>query len=352
MCFDHGMDQITTPELLKWFSALERPVNVVGTAESLVAAPEPVPGYVARSFLLAEPAVSDAPVVLVRASGAVGKSTVAREISRSLNWPLIRAEHAQVGGFTLTGLLLDSLGFDSSLLKGTTTGRAGVVIDSLDEAHLRAGTVNLSAFLEDVRRVAGGAREGRPSVIIFSRPETAEIVEVDFAEANFPLQVLEVDFLAATDLEEFAKSYLDLRFEASGGRVGVAATDWNAAYASLLQSRAVTIAKSLGGSDDLQRSWDVVGSFLGYPPVLIALAESVDVPNPTASGVSISMRGGEPIALLDAIVTYILNRECEKFVSAAGLRLQAAANPQESFDPKSLYLPEEQLARVYGALRS
>ena len=123
-----------------------------------MAAPEKVPGYVPPT-LSAAVWPAGASVVLVRRLCAVGKSAAAVAIAHELNWPIVLAEKAQVGSYSLSGLIQDAMGFGDTYIADVAAGRAGVVIDSLDEAHFRAGTENFLAFIDNVWKVSrvGGA---------------------------------------------------------------------------------------------------------------------------------------------------------------------------------------------------
>lgn len=124
-----------------------QPISEIHRA--LEATPTPISGYVPPTFEeISWP--SAARVILVEAAGAVGKTSAAEALAERTRWPLIRAEKAQVGSYSLSGLIQDSLGFDSSYLQDIALGTAGLVVDSLDEAHLLAGTQNFLAFLENV----------------------------------------------------------------------------------------------------------------------------------------------------------------------------------------------------------
>lgn len=180
-----------------------------GRIASGVGAPH---GYVEPTLELVEDAPT-ARVVLIQAAGAVGKSAAARALASRLNWPLVRAEKAQVGSFSLTGLLHSALG--SEYLTAVDTGRAGVIIDALDEAHLKAGTSNLLEFLENVRTVAESeARDGRSaSIILFSRVDTAELIRISFDDANTPLAVMSLSFFEKSAAEKFIENHLTRRHD-------------------------------------------------------------------------------------------------------------------------------------------
>ncbi len=121
-----------------------------GRKTALEANPTAAEGYVSPSFKVTS-WPNDAAVILVEAPGAVGKSSAALALAERARWPLVRAERAQVGSYTLSGLVLGSITSAGTFIESLRDGSAGIVVDSLDEAHFRAGTHNFLEFLRTLK---------------------------------------------------------------------------------------------------------------------------------------------------------------------------------------------------------
>lgn len=114
---------------------------------------EPSPAFVEAELRL-RPDFDDlaAPVWLVAAPGAVGKSTLAKEISAqtgAVYLDLARAE--TVAGNYLTGGLVKN-----GLYDAWRQEQATVLIDALDEARLRVTQSSFEDFLNDVKTLSDG----------------------------------------------------------------------------------------------------------------------------------------------------------------------------------------------------
>ncbi|MGN6250269.1 MAG: hypothetical protein ACTHNS_00480 [Marmoricola sp.] len=322
----------------------------VEQGEALDPAPTTVPGYVPPTLTESD-WPSGATVVLVEAAGAVGKSAAALAIASQLNWPLVRAEKAQVGSYSLSGLIQDATGFGSNYIAEVANGTAGVVIDSLDEAHFRAGSDNFLAFLDNVWKVAGTAStspDRRPSIVLLSRSDTAELVRLAFLDAGVPLAHVGLDFFDRDGAERFIKAYMAQRFSETKR------PEYNLPLASpgpferLRNARMKQIAGVLLRRPDVnvRQEWEQVRDFLGYTPVLIAMAEALAVPNPAAEGSSLTAE--DQSNLLREIIDHISLREQRKFSEHLQPKLQASLPTDVDCDvvAAAMYRPEEQCARV------
>lgn len=196
-------------EFLKRLPMMDKPLTLaVPQGEALTASPQSAPGYVPPTLSELE-WPSGAAVVLVEAAGAVGKSAAALAIAHRLNWPMVRAEKAQVGSYSLSGLIQDAMGFGDSYIADLARGKAGVVIDSLDEAHFRSGTDNFLAFLDNVWKVSGAgasSSDRQPSIVLMSRSDTAELVRLAFSDAGVPLAQVGLDFFDQDGAQRFIKA--------------------------------------------------------------------------------------------------------------------------------------------------
>lgn len=256
------------------------------------------------------------PLILVSAAGAVGKSTLARQIASATGAVYVDLAKADpVGGNTLSGGLVKS-----RLLTDWEADSAAVLIDGLDEARLRVTQDGFKAFIEDVAYLA---KERSTPTVLFGR--TGAIQEAWLLLADeAPVTVLEIGYYTPELATQFAMAHLrqrkpDYPFMDAADR----------AIDLLLAS----LRQDVGGDGD---------RFAGYAPVLQAVAEQVArEANPNALIAKIE-RGEQPVTL-QTITTAILEREQTK--------LAPLAFEDTSLKAK-LYAPSEQLtrlvARVHG----
>ena len=310
--------------------------------------PAAVPGYVPPTLSEVDWPVG-ATVVLVEAAGAVGKSAAAMAVADHLNWPLVRAEKTQVGSYSLSGLIQDATGFGSTYIADVASGTAGVVVDSLDEAHFRAGTENFLAFLDNVWKVSGPASPSRrPSVVLMSRSDTAELVQLAFLDAGIPLAHVELDFFDRDGADKFIKAYMAQRYAETKRAEYNLPLASPRPYERLRDSRMKQIASVLRRQPDIdvRREWNTVRDFLGYTPVLIAMAEALAVGNPAAEAELLTAH--DQSNLLREIIDHISQREQLKFSNHLQPKLQALlpACIDANVVASTMYRPDEQCARL------
>lgn len=250
------------------------------------------------------------PVILVSAPGAVGKSTLARQIASMTGATYVDlSESEPVGGNTLSGGLVKAGLFDA-----WRNGQASVLLDGLDEARLRVTQEAFEAFLRDVAEMSAG--RGVPTVL-FGRTgaiQDAWLVLVD----HVPVSVLEIGYYGREDALDFA--------------VGCVADAVPDSPHHAVARRALELLL-----EGLRRDTDGDGDrFAGYAPVLQAVADRVaQDANPSAL-VALIEKGEQPVTLR-TVVSAILLREQQKL---AGIALEDEALRS------TLYDQEEQLAHL------
>jgi hypothetical protein len=312
----------------------------------------PVAGYVAPNLTSFEmPEASR--VLLIEAIGAVGKSAAARCISAELNWPLIDSSQAQVGEYSLTGILHDAIGVDSSFLQRLARGETGIVIDALDEAHLRVGTSNFVAFLDNIIQLTNPAAGSGVSVVLMSRPDTAEYVRLRFDERARALATARIDFFDLKKAETFAINYLEQVAGRRNTEIETAVAKYRDAFSRLCALRFQQIATALTGHeiDDLKDEWSTVRSFLGYAPVISVIAESIAVPNPHRELTSSSLFANSSSSILMTLVETILERESDKFRNQTVDYFLAHVPVESNWRPDNVYGAREQIDRLLKHIR-
>jgi hypothetical protein len=255
-------------------------------------------------------------ILLVSAPGAVGKSTLARQIAFATGAVLIDlAKAAPVGANTLSGGLVRS-GLYNSWEAGTTA----VLIDGLDEARLRVTQQAFEAFLSDVGEIS----IGRPvPTVLFGRTGAAQDAWLVLEGKGLDVPVIEIGYFDRDSSIDFAEATLQAGHPTSHHRT--------------VQRKAIELLV-----DRLRVQTESDGDrFSGYAPVLQAVAARVaQEGNPAALVAEIEK--GEQLVTLKTIVSAILERERGK-ISTLPFDAPKLA--------ETLYSPEEQLdrlvARVY-----
>lgn len=290
-----------------------------------------VKGWDARTQLL--PAFTEAPltlnddlssapaaaasIILVSAPGAVGKTTLARQIAAETGAVYIDLAKADpVGGNTISGGLAKSGLFDSWQSEQTT-----LLIDGLDEARLRVTQEAFEAFLVDLAELTTGRRI---PAALFGRTGAIQDSWGPLQEQRASFGILEIGFYDERASIDFAISYLRTK------RPNNPHQDVAVNAIGLLLSRLRDEASSDGDR------------FAGYAPVLQAVVERVIAEENPSSLIAQIEKGERPVTL-QTVVSAILDRERSKLSS---LPLQDS----QAID--QLYTPAEQLlrlvARVYG----
>ncbi|WP_133908853.1 hypothetical protein [Actinophytocola oryzae] len=294
----------------------------------------------------------DASVVVIEAAGAVGKSAAALALAERVKWPLVDAAKAQVGSYSLTGLIQDAFGFDSPFLPEVSRGSTGVIVDALDEAHLKAGTTNFEAFLDNVRKLAGSGRiSRRPNIILFSRPDTANLVRTYFTEHATSIATATIEFFTYRQACDYITSYLNVQDSVhhGSGRFYDVARKHPGPFAAMRDKRIREVASALTSSvvKEPSERWEELSSFLGYAPVLSVLAEYLAVANPQKEqGDNRSFRA-TPAKVLLEIIENILVREQKKFTDQVVPQLRAKLPANDDWDNFArMYAPEEQGIRL------
>ena len=257
------------------------------------------------------------PLLLVSAPGAVGKTTLAKEIGYQTGAVYVDlAQSEPVGGHTLSGGLVHA-GIYERWVAETTT----VLVDGLDEARLRVTQEAFDSFLLDILDLS--INRTLPTVL-FGRSGSVQDAWFTLAERNIEVPVLEIGYFGFDDAIEFAT--IKLRAD-HPERVHL---DTDKRAIKLLLERIRNQTESDGDR------------FAGYAPVLQAVAEQVGKDGNPAALVAAIEKGAHEVTLQD-VASAILKRERTK------LEPLNFEDPQLS---ERLYLADEQLshlaAKVYG----
>ena len=250
-------------------------------------------------------------LLLVSAPGAVGKTTLAKQIAFSTGSVYIDlSEAAPVGANTLIGGIANS-----GLYQDWVNGTVAVLIDGLDEARLKVTQEAFDAFLMDV--AIQSANRSMPTVL-FGRTGAIVHAWIVLTETADNVPILEIGYYGNEDAVEFAEARLrrvkqDDRFQV---------VEREAIALLLEQLREQTVNEG--------------SRFAGYAPVLQAVAGQVEAESDPQALIA-RINRGEHSVTLQSIASALLEREQTKL---SGLQLQDTTLNDR------LYAPEEQLHRL------
>lgn len=262
---------------------------------------------------------SPASIVLVSAPGAVGKTTLARQLAFETGALYIDLAMADpVGANSLSGGLIRS-----DLYQQWQEGLLAILIDGIDEARLKVTEQAFRSFLDDVTQLSS---DRTVPTIIFGRTGSVQDAWLVFEDLGTSPQVLEIGYYDAETSVDFAEAHLRaLRPDSPHQEV---------------EREALTLI-----IEHLRNQTDTEGDrFAGYAPVLQAIVERVHSENNTQQLIE-QVKDGVQTVTLQSVLNAILHREHNKL------------DPIRSqfIDPDvadGLYLPDEQVdrlvAHVYG----
>jgi len=289
--------------------------------------------------------------IVVSAAGAMGKSTLARQVAHLKGapyWDLALGK--PVAGHSMTGLLSDGFGVKNYALvhEHLEAGKLFLLIDALDEGRVRAETsAAFDAFLENVAQVASSSKQ--IAVVLLSRVDAAERSYVTLLENGISCQFMQLRPFNSAQ----ARTYVDKLF-VSLGKVAAQAKEKRSEEFARARDAVLSWIESqvlAQGQDD-----KVARDFVGYAPVLDSIARLLDDESHNFHAIASqyeSAQGGRmtPSAVLERIITDILERECaKKLIPAIRKPLEHAAAetgfPNDNW--QRLYRADEQTARVIG----
>lgn len=244
-------------------------------------------------------------IILVSAVGATGKSILAEKLSSETSLPLFDlSKHKPVGDNTLTGLLTRSFSNSdiAGILGGLADGTYGIVIDSIDEGRSKTTEKAFEAFLDDISQYC--VSKDYTSFVLLGRTQILIDCWLYFANKGINTGLVTIDPFSL----ENAREYIDT-FALTNG------TTYKTQYE---QARDI-ILEQLGSAfqGSAKRGGEDFLSFIGYPPVLDAIATLLQKENNyhkllnDLTGLNSSELEVE--RLLD-IVTYIQKREKDQKV--------------------------------------
>jgi hypothetical protein len=264
--------------------------------------------------------------VLFSAPGAIGKSALAKHLAFTKNGLYWNLAKIKLGENSLHGTLARAIGYDKlgNFLKQLSIGNALLIIDAFDEADMISGRAAIDFLLADLNEITSNSVV--PSIVLLARTETAVYISEYCEKQKICLSHYEINFFS----EYNAKSFITAKIEQNGKSA-------NEIISQCIDQQFSEIRRLLGNDD-------LVKSFIGYAPVLEALASAYDEERNTAKLLQKLESGVSSSNIITKILENLLEREHVKVCGALKERWQ---NTFPSFSNWDLvYSSEEQLIRI------
>lgn len=289
-------------------------------------------------------AVTAPRVIVVSAAGAVGKSTLAREVAAAKQAPLWDLAIAgPVAQYSLRGMFQKAFGVARVALVNQLIldGKLTFVIDALDEARVKTTEGAFEAFIRDIADVAKSA----PGLgfVLLGRTQIAETTWLILEDAGVSTRLVTIQPFTRTQ----AIKYIDLRAKAIKGGTDIAHVAPFAEARDLIFSHLEQAIEPSAQAPSEMRE-----DFLGYAPVLDAIAVLLAGESNLVRLIESLKRGlaaaeATHTAVLEQVISQVLEREQQqKLVKNLQPILLPVAITLGWSDWNILYTKPEQHARV------
>ena len=307
-------------------------------SESFFVQTTPVTPFIEPRLTKREYPIENPSIILVQAIAASGKTTTARALSYDTQLPILDlARHEAVGSKTLNGVLPDAYPHDkiSEILTGFSSGSFGVIIDGIDEARFQVKEAGFEAFLNNLLGLSKGGNA--PVIIVFGRSQVLLSVWYYLGLNGADVGLVEI---RPFDLDH-AKHYIDSQMNLGHGEHRI---QYEIARDQVLNrlERAFRSARDASAASTLS-------SFIGYPPVLDAIATLLQhTPNYFSVTQALGAETADTIEtdLLIQISNHLLERDRTKEAVTEFFSTMLEDHPQSDELRNTLYNTEEQCARI------
>lgn len=267
--------------------------------------------------------------IIFSAPGAAGKSALAKYITykyHGLYWDLAKIK---LGENSFHGTLWRAMKQEKlvEFFDNLKKGKNLLVLDAFDEAELISGRASVEYMLNDVNEVT--KESTTPIVLLFARTESAIFISDFCKKNNIQYSQYEIGFF-----EEYnAKEFIRKKIAQSGKKDNLSLIIDNC-----IEEQFIAI-KRLLVNDELAKS------FIGYAPVLEALASSFDEERNTMKLlVTLKESDISGTNIIYRILEDLLNREQKKVCN--GLKEKWEAKYPQFSDWNSVFTREEQIVRI------
>lgn len=265
--------------------------------------------------------------ILFSAPGATGKSALARHICYKKNGIYWDLPDNKVAEYSFDGAMSRAVGFEhiSNFVKSIENEDNFFVIDAFDEAEAGSGRTGIEYFLRDLNNVTKNCTN--TCAILLARTESAIFIKNYLIKNEILFKHYEVGLFA----EDNAKTYLKSKLK----KLEV---PMSSVVDNCINEQFNEINRIFPDNES--------HNFLGYAPVLDALAKSYDNDRNTLNLLKNTVSGENNCTLMSKILRDLLKREHDKFIKALIIKIQNLNN--NILD--ALYDSNEQLNRLFGML--
>ena len=321
---------------------LSRPVHFPkpGQTGRLIIAEPPRPFVAPRLDIPGtDPSVIRKEIIFIEASAAVGKSTLAQQLSATLKAPILDLAKVPVSAGSLYTLLTDLEAADQSdPVAAFHEGKVPVIIDALDEGRLLSSETGIERFLATTAELLLSNRSvtSRPKLVFLARFELIELARqsIELAAPGITRATAKVEFFDKEGAWQLIQAYA-----ATAAKPGSqyqqhpeSARDLIATYFDAIES-----VLGLAAGELWQNEQGRV--FAGYAPVLAAVGSILAAIDDfiTVTNNLKSNGGREAWGVVEAVLYEILSREQAKLRKLLSAQCKSAL-------PDQVYDAEEQMA--------
>ena len=285
------------------------------------------------------PAIIQKEVIFIEASGAVGKSTLARQLSATLKAPILDLAKVPVSTGSLHKLLAELEAADKSdPVAAFHEGKIPVIVDALDEGRLLSNETAIESFFVTTGELLLSNRSvtSRPKLVFLARFESIELAQqwIELTAPEITRVTAKVGFF-----DKEGAWQLILAYAAMAAKPGSQFQQHPERARDLITVYFAAIENALGlAAGDLWQNEQgrVLG---GFAPVLAAIGSTlaeVDDVIAVANNLK-SSDGREAWGLIEAVLYDILSREQAKVREQLRVRCTSVL-------PREVYDVEEQMA--------
>jgi hypothetical protein len=268
-------------------------------------------------------------IVLIRASAAVGKSTIAKALSAARQIPILDLARVAVATGSLKGILGD-LRNGSSPIDAFHKGELPIIVDALDEGRLLSSEKGFFSFLETSAETVSESRNvtNRTKLILLGRPDAIGYAALAFAEGDITTSILDVGYFDQGGARQLIHAYA----------TQAAAPDSTYFVHSEPVERYISayfdkIEDAL--SIDRGHLWESESgrSFAGYAPVLAAIGSLLPGIENFADALNrLNAAGaGDAWGVIETVLDEIIARDQRKFIALAESGMSKPL-PAEAYD--------------------
>ena len=320
-------------------SSNKQQIAIETSSPSFFVVADEVKPYVKPTFSKVDFPSENPSIILVSAMGASGKTTSAHALSFDTGLPVLDlAKHAPVGDRTLTGIITDSYPVEriGEVMKGLECGECGVIIDGIDEARSKASEGSFEAFLNDVVKISKGS--GATSVLVLGRSQVLLDAWCYLGDVDASVGLIEIDPFDTNQAQDYIDSH------ARPSEDDPQRNNYEDVRDHVLGKLSQAFQTSV---ESAQRKEFL--SFVGYPPVLDAIATLLRKERNyyrVQQALEDGHLGDLTADLLVRICNYLLDRDHDEKAVPNFISTMVAGLPCEQDLRVSLYDRTEQCARI------